>query len=78
MSNSLNFSVNIVLSKILMNITLAQMIIKSTLENTELFFFFLTKKSKEEIPPLPHCKMHYNVAVIKMSLSWFMNRNGKE
>lgn len=39
MSNSLNFRVNIVLSKILMNITLAQMIIKSTMENTELFFF---------------------------------------
>lgn len=39
MSNSLNFRVNIVLSKILMNITLAQMIIKSTMENTELLFF---------------------------------------
>lgn len=77
MSNSLNFRVNIVLSKILMNITLAQMIIKSTMENTELFFF-KTKKSKEEIPPLPHCKMHHNVAVIKMPLSWYMNRNRKE
>ena len=44
MSNSLNFRVNIVLSKILMNITLTQMIIKSTLENTELFFFL----NKEE------------------------------
>ena len=38
MPNSLNFRVNIVLRKILMNITLSQMIIKYTLENTELFF----------------------------------------
>ena len=46
MSNSLNFRVNIVLSKILMNITLTQMIIKSTLENTELFFFFKQRRVK--------------------------------
>ena len=78
MSNSLNFRVNIVLSKILMNITLAQMIKSPLWKIRSYFFFFLTKKSKEEIPPLPHCKMHYNVAVIKMSLSWFTNRNGKE